>query len=95
MGPAADIALITGALAAGNEAVFAPLAGNGTFSSDFNWRIIPATAIFAVLMEGLSDVNLKLAMGVSVTALITVVFYSTGKAGSPVLNLAKAMGYKT
>jgi hypothetical protein len=94
MGPAADIALVTGALAAGNEAVFAPLAGNGTFSSDFNWRIIPATVIFAALMEGLSDVNMKVAMGISVTALITVVFNSTGKAGSPVLNLAKAMGYK-
>jgi hypothetical protein len=37
---------------------------------------------------------MKVAMGISVTALITVVFNSTGKAGSPVLNLAKAMGYK-
>lgn len=94
MGPAADIALITGSIAAANEALFAPLAGTGTFTSDFNWRVIPATGIFALLMEGLSAVNPKLALGVSITALITVVFSSTGKAGSPVNNLTKAMGYK-
>lgn len=91
MGPAADIALATGAISAANEAVFAPLAG-GKIS--FNWRIIPATGIFALLMEGLSKVNPDLATAISVTALITVLFASTGNAGNPIENVSKAMGYK-
>jgi hypothetical protein len=92
MGPAADIALFTGVLTLGNEAVFAPLAGKGT--PDINWRLLPATAIFALLMEGLSKLNPQLALGVAVSALITALFGSFGKAGSPVANLSTALGYK-
>jgi hypothetical protein len=91
MGPAADIALFTGAVAGLNEILFAPLAGG---KPDFNWRILPATAIFALLMEGLSKLNPQLALGVSVTALLTALLGSFGKAGSPVTNLSKALGYK-
>lgn len=92
MGPAADIALAVGAVSAANEAVFAPIAGKNV---SFNWRIIPATGIFALMMEGLSTVNPNLATAISVTALVTVLFVSTGNAGNPVQNLSKAMGYKT
>jgi hypothetical protein len=92
MGPAADIALVTGAITAANEVLFAPLAGNG--KPGFNWRVIPATGIFALLMEGLARVNPQLALGVSVTALLTALFSSLGKAGSPVANASKALGYQ-
>lgn len=91
MGPAADIALVTGGISAVNEVLFAPLAGNGVH---FNWRIIPATGIFAFLMEGLSKLNPQLALGVSVAALLTAIFGSFGNAGSPVNNASKALGYK-
>lgn len=92
MGPAADIALITGVITVSNEVVFAPLAGMKT---SFNWRVLPATGIFALLMEGLAHLNPQVALGISVTALITSLFVSFGKAGSPVANLSKALGYKT
>jgi hypothetical protein len=92
MGPAADIALIVGGISFANELIFAPVAGNG--APDFNWRIIPATGIFAFMMEGLSTLNPQLALGISVTALITTLFVGTGKAGSPVVNLSKALGYR-
>lgn len=92
MGPAADVMLITGAITAGNEVLFAPLAGGG--KPDFNWRLIPATAIAALLVEGLSKLNPQVALGVSVTALITALFVPFGKAGSPVTNAAKALGYQ-
>lgn len=91
MGPAADIALAAGTITALNEAVFAPAAGGQV---SFQWRIIPATGIFALLMEGLSRLNPQLALGVSVSALITVIFAPVGNAGSPVNNLSKAMGYQ-
>jgi len=90
MTPAADIALITGVLSGVNELVFAPLAGEGVH---FNWRILPATGIFALLMEGLSKVNPQLALGVSVAALLTALFGSFGNADSPITNAAKALGY--
>jgi hypothetical protein len=92
MGPAADVILITGLITAGNEVLFAPLAGNG--KPDFNWRLVPATAIAAIMVEGLSKLNPQVALGVSVTALITALFASLGKAGSPVTNAAKALGYQ-
>jgi hypothetical protein len=91
MGPAADVILITGLITAGNEVLFAPLASGG--KPDFNWRLIPATAIAAIMVEGLSKLNPQVALGVSVTALITALFASLGKAGSPVTNAAKALGY--
>lgn len=90
MGPAADIALGTGVLTGLNELVFAPAAGGKVA---FNWKLVPATAIFAVLMEALSHLSPQLALGVSVTALIVSLFIPLGNAGSPVTNLEKALGY--
>jgi hypothetical protein len=69
--------------------VFAPAAGHAVA---FNWRIIPATGIFALLMDGLSYLNPQLALGISLSALVTVLLVSTGNAGSPVANLQKATG---
>jgi hypothetical protein len=91
MGPAADIILATGALTLANEVVFAPAAGG---SLSVNWRVIPATGIAAVLIDGLSRLSPPLATGLAVTALITTLFVPVGNAGSPVANLSKAMGYQ-
>lgn len=92
MGPAADVALGVGVITALNEVVFAPAAGG---SVQFNWRIIPATAVFALMMDGLSKINPQLALGISISALATVLLAPMGKAGSPIANVNKALGYKT
>lgn len=92
MGPAADVIIVTGLITAGNEVLFAPLAQSG--KPDFNWRLIPATLIAAVLVDGLSKLNPQIALGVSVTAMITALFAPLSKAGSPVTNAAKALGYQ-
>lgn len=91
MGPAAGLALATGVITIANEVVFAPLAGRGI---EFNWRVLPATGIFALLMDGLEKLSPQVALGISVTALITALFFSLGRAGSPVQNLSKALGYQ-
>ena len=93
MGPAADVILLTGALTAANEVVFAPIAGKGTLATDFNWRVIPATGIAALLVDGISKLSPQLALGISVTAFITVLFTNMGHAGSIVQNATKALGY--
>lgn len=90
MGPAADVILLTGAITAANEVLFAPLAGG---HPSFNWRVIPATALAALLLEGLSKLNPQIALGISVTALITTLFVPLGNGGSPVQNASKALGY--
>jgi hypothetical protein len=93
MAQTTGIVLAVGSITAANELLFAPLAGQGTPWQDFNWRIIPATGIFALAMAGLEKISPQLAVGFSVTALITVLFASFGKAAPPVTNLAKVLGY--
>ena len=90
MGPAADVILITGGITAANEVLFAPLAGNHV---SFNWRVIPATGIAALLVEGLSRLSPPIALGVAISALIAALFVPLGKGGSPVANASKALGY--
>lgn len=92
MAKTTGVVLAVGGLTAANELLFAPLAGDGTPWKNFNWRIIPATAIFAVSMAGLETISPQLAMGLSITALITVLFASFGQAPPPVTNLAKILG---
>lgn len=92
MGPAADVALATGAITALNELVFAPAAGGKVA---FNWRVIPATAVFALIAEGISRLSPQMALGISVTALIVSLFTPLGSAGSPITNLDKLLGSKT
>jgi hypothetical protein len=90
MGPAADIALVTGGITLVNEVIFAPLAGNHV---SFNWRVIPAAGILAFMFEGLSKINPQIALGIAVTTLVTALFVPLGAGGSPVQNASKALGY--
>jgi hypothetical protein len=92
MAQAAGIVIFTGGLTAANEVLFAPLAGHGTPWKDFNWRIVPATVLLAIAVSGLEKVSPKLAVGISYTALITVLFARIGNAPAPLENLAKVVG---
>jgi hypothetical protein len=91
VGPAADIILAAGALTVLNETVLAPAAGS---KAEFSWKVIPATGILALMIDGLSALNAELAIGISVSVFITVLLAVNGKSGSPVGNLTKAMGYQ-
>jgi hypothetical protein len=93
MADSTAIALTVGGITAANEAIFAPLAGNGSPWDNFNWRVVPATAIFAIALGGLSKLSPGFATMIGYTALITSLFVSTGKAGSVISNLDKALGY--
>lgn len=90
---AASLGIAAGAITAANEAIFAPLAGHGTPWQSFNWRIIPATGIFALGLYGLDKLSHTLAMGVGMAAIVTVLFTRTGNAPAPTENAAKALGY--
>jgi hypothetical protein len=89
---AANIALAVGGITAANELFFAPVSGAGALG-DFNWRIVPATGVFALLLSGLDKVSPTLATGIGVTALVTVLFTRIGNAPAPVENISKVLGY--
>jgi hypothetical protein len=88
---AAGVAITVGTVTAANELFFAPVTGNGTLN-DFNWRIIPATAVFALLLNGLEKFSPILANGIGYTALITALIVPFGNAKSPIQNLNSFLG---
>lgn len=94
MADSTGIVLAAGGLTAVNEIAFAPLATGGTISfSQFNWRIIPATAVLALACAGLEKMSPAFGKGIAWIALVTVLFAKTGNAQPPAVNLAKVMGY--
>jgi len=93
MDEGAGIALVVGGITAANELFFAPASGTG--AAKFNWRIIPATGVFALLLAGLNQISPTLAKGVGVTALVTVLFTRVGNAPAPIENVDKILGYSS
>src|SRR5215469_8745929 len=89
---ATGIAVAVGGITAANELLFAPVAGKGSWSQ-FNWRIIPATAGFALLLAGIEKLSPRLATGIGATALVTVLFTRVGNAPAPVENIDNLLGY--
>lgn len=93
MARSTGIILAVGGITLANEAVFAPIASGGTIKNTFNWRIIPATAVAAMLLAGLETVSPRFAVGIAYISLITVMFARLGNAPAPVETLSKALGY--
>lgn len=95
MASALGITLAAGGIAAANEAVFVPVSegkGISGITSDTNlWRIIPATAILALVLTGLEKVSEPLGKGLASLVLLAVLIVPVGNAPSPVDNLSKAL----
>ena len=85
------LVLAAGTITAANEAFFAPAAGDKGVS--FNWRVIPATAIAALLVAGLDQLSEGFGRSIGAMAIITVLFAKLGNAESPITNLSIALGY--
>lgn len=90
---AAAIFLAAGSITLANEAVFAPVSSGGKISADFNWRLVPATLLGALAFGGLDKIAPGLAVGLASLTLLTVLLLPIGKAGSPLVNASKMLGY--
>ena len=90
---AAAIFLAAGTVTLANEAVFAPVSSGGKISADFNWRLVPATLLGALAFGGLDKLSPGLAVGLASLTLLTVLLLPIGKAGSPLVNASKMLGY--
>lgn len=93
MNGAAEIFLVTGGLTLANEAVFAPVSSGGKVTSDFNWRLIPATLLGALAFGGLSMLAPSFATGLAALTLLTALIVPFGHAGTPLQNVSKMLGY--
>lgn len=80
-----------------NEAIFAPMAEghNGDAFKTVNWRIIPATAVAALVFAGLEQISQPFAKGLAALVLVVAVVVPFGNAPSPIENASKALGLKT
>ena len=86
--------LAAAGIAAANEAIFAPAVAHKPLWVDFNWRIIPATALAALTLAGLEKLSPPLGKGLAMLALLTVLIVPVGNAPSPVENASKMLGMK-
>jgi len=86
--------LAAAGIAAANEAIFAPAANDRPLWVDFNWRIIPATAIAGFTLAGLEKISEPLGKGLAMLALLTVLIVPLGNAPSPIANVSKMLGIK-
>lgn len=79
--------LAAGMITAANELLFQPGAGY----SQFNWRLIPATAGLALALAGLEKAAPGFAVGLAWLAVFTVLVVPLGNAPTPLQNAAKAL----
>jgi len=84
--------LAAAGIAAANEAIFAPVALGKPLWVDFNWRIIPATALAALALGGLEQISPPLGKGLAMLALLAVFIVPVGNAPSPIENASKMLG---
>lgn len=94
MASAAGLILSAAGIAAANEAIFIPANSGKPLWNDFNWRLVPATAVAVLTLSALEKISPPLAKGLAGLALFSVIFVPVGNAPSPVDNLSKMIGIK-
>lgn len=103
MAKSTGLVLAAGAIAAANEAFFAPLAstrpGDETLTVDkalraFNWRIIPATLVLALILGGLEKLSEPLAVGLAGLSLGVVIITPMGNSQDVLTNVMDVLGVK-
>jgi hypothetical protein len=99
MASAAGIVLAAGGIAAANEAIFVPISQHKDFTSSIKsdtnlWRLVPATAILALVLTGLEKVSEPLGKGLAGLVLLAVLVIPVGNAPTPIENLSKMVGVK-
>jgi len=86
--------LAAGGIVLANEAIFIPLESKATPLQSINWRVIPATAIMALMLAGVESMSPEFGAGLGLLVLLSVLVIPLGNGGSPLENLAKAIGRK-
>lgn len=95
MATAAGIILVAGALSLTNEALDAQyVQGKTNVLGSINWRVIPATAVAAIMFAGLEQINATFAKGLAGIVVVTTLLHPFGTDTSLVTKLSEMMGMK-
>lgn len=84
--------LAAGGLVIANEALFAPLATNKPTWTNLNWRLVPATAVLAVVVGGIEKLNAPFGKGLGMLVLLSILVIPVGNAPTPLQNITKVVG---
>lgn len=93
MANAAGIVVAAGAIEFVNDALFAPIAEKKSPWQTINWRIIPATAIMALLLSGAEKLSPKLGEGLAGLVLLSVLVVPYGNAPTLLQTAGTALGF--
>lgn len=80
-----------GGIVVANDALFGK---GGVDLSNVNWRVVPATAIMALMLGGIGTVAPEFAAGLGALVLLSVLLIPVGHAPTPLENLATFVGRK-
>ncbi len=94
MAESTGLILATAGIVAANQLILEPAANKQPLFQSFNWKLIPATAIAAVLLAGFEQLSPQFAKGLAGLALLSVLIVPVGNAPSPVENASKMLGVK-
>ena len=93
MATAAGIIVLTGALTLASDALAAPYKQGSTNVVKYvNWRVVPATALAAMLFAGLETLNPTLGKGLAGVVLLTALVHPFGSSPSIVTELSSLVG---
>jgi hypothetical protein len=85
---AAGWVIAAGGMVAANELIFSPLEQGGSPVSNFNWRIIPATAVLALVLSGFEKMAPQFGNILGGMVFLVAVMAPMGNAPPPLTNLA-------
>lgn len=88
---AAGFVIAAGGIAAANELIFAPAEGQGSPLSNFNWRLIPATGILALVLTGFEKMAPQFGNMLGGLVLLVSLIAPMGNAGAPLENIANVV----
>lgn len=91
MARAAGFVVAAGAIVAANEVIFVPIQSGSPAWNNLNWRIVPATAIMALLLSGVESLAPEFGAALGGLVLLSVLVIPFGNAPSPLQNLASAV----
>lgn len=88
---AAGFVLAAGAIELANEAIFAPLEGQGKPWTNINWRIVPATGLLAIVLTGFEKFAPDFGNLLGALVLASVLIVPFGNAPTPLDNITKVV----
>jgi hypothetical protein len=83
--------LAAGGIEIANEALFAPIVNHTSPWTNLNWRLVPATAVLALVLGGIEKINAPFGKGLGVLVLMSVLIIPVGKAPTPLQNITKVV----